>query len=197
MEALKEYQAFVNRIDLLCERIRRSHGQHMACTKGCAGNCCRIHLAVLPVEAVSLAVGLQKLPRQTIARIREKARQTSSFGPCPLLEDGACLLYASRAVICRTHGFPVLTEYRGRRSVGCCQKNFQSPAVIPDDAVIDLARLNRSLAAVNHRFVSRVGLRLPPQGRFTVAAALLLDASDLPAKYCSLRLQDQGPGRTS
>ena len=177
-EAFKEYKDFISRVDLLCERIRRNYGQYMACTKGCAGNCCRIHLSVFAVEAVSLAVGLQKLPRETIAHIRRRARHTNSFGPCPLLEDGACLIYDCRAVICRTHGFPVFTEYRGHRSVGFCLKNFQNLTAIPDDAVIDLAWLNSSLAAVNRRFVSQMDLQLPPGGRFTVAEALLMEIPD-------------------
>lgn len=175
VEAFKEYKAFINRVDRMCERIARRYGQYMACKKGCAGNCCRIHLSVFTVEAVSFAVGLQKLPRKTIVHIRQKARHTNSFGPCPLLEDGACLMYNCRAVICRTHGFPVFTEYRGHRSVGFCLKNFRKLAVIPDDAVIDLTWLNSSLAAVNRRFISRMDLQIPPTGRFTVAEALLME----------------------
>lgn len=178
LETFKEYKAFISRVDRLCDRIYRHYGQHMACEKGCAGNCCRIHLSVFPVEAVSFAIGLQKLPRKTAARIRHNARQTGSFGPCPLLEDGACLLYDCRAVICRTHGFPVRTEYRGHRSVGFCLKNFQNLAVIPDDAVIDLARLNGSLTAVNRCFVSRMAHRFSPSERFTVAQALLMKVPD-------------------
>ncbi|MBW2582699.1 MAG: hypothetical protein JRE36_03770 [Deltaproteobacteria bacterium] len=71
-----------------------------------------------PVEAVSLALALQKRSPDLRRRIRHKARHTNSFGPCPLLEDGACLMYDARAVICRTHGLPMLTEYRGHRSIG-------------------------------------------------------------------------------
>ena len=57
-------------------------------------------------------------------------------------------------------------------------KNFQNLAVIPDDAVIDLACLNGSLTVVNRRFVSRMAHRFSPDERFTVAQALLMKVPD-------------------
>jgi Fe-S-cluster containining protein len=111
-------------VDRRCRRIVSRHPEQIACTKGCAGNCCRIHLTVYPVEAVALARALQAKPPEMQRRIRQQARHTNTFGPCPLLADGACQLYAARAVICRTHGLPVRTEYRGHRSIGFCQKKL-------------------------------------------------------------------------
>jgi hypothetical protein len=84
-------------------------------------------------------------------------------------------MYDARAVICRTHGLPMRTEYRGRRSIGFCDKNFQHLTPIPEEDVIDLTRLNTSLAAVNRRFVSALAHRLPPGKRFTIAQALVVD----------------------
>ena len=84
-------------------------------------------------------------------------------------------MYDARAVICRTHGLPMLTEYRGHRAIGFCGKNFQKLTPIPEENVIDLAQLNSSLAAVNRRFVSEFGHRLPPGKRFTLAQALVMD----------------------
>jgi len=175
LQALKEYQKLIVDVDLRCHLIIQRHQDRIACTKGCAGNCCRIHISVYPVEAVSLALALQNLAPNLRRCIRHKARHTNSFGPCPLLEDGACLMYDARAVICRTHGLPMLTEYRGHRSIGFCEKNFQNLTPIPEEDIIDLAHLNSSLAAVNRRFVSEFGHRLPPGKRFTIAQALVMD----------------------
>ncbi len=162
-------------VDRRCRRIVRRHGDHIACARGCPGNCCRIHISVYPVEAVSLALALQQLAPAMRRRIRHKARHTNSFGPCPLLEGGACLMYDARTVICRTHGLPVLTEYRGHRSVGFCQKNFRHLSPIPAEDIINLAHLNNSLAAVNRRFVSRFSVQRPADKRFTLAQALVMD----------------------
>jgi len=172
MQALKDYQKLIADVDRRCHRIVSRHTDQIACGKGCAGNCCRIHLAVYPVEAVSMARALQRAAPDLRRRIRRKARHTNSFGPCPLLEDGACLMYDARAVICRTHGMPMLTEYRGHRAVGFCEKNFQDLTNIPDEDIIDLASLNSALAAVNRRFVSEVAHLLPSGKRFTVAQVL-------------------------
>ena len=161
-------------VDRRCRRIVSRHKEHIACTKGCTGNCCRIHISVYPVEAVSLAVALQAQPSELRRRIQQRARQTSTFGPCPLLADGACQLYNVRAVICRTHGLPVSTEYRGHRTVGFCQKNFRYLSSIPADDVIDLTRLNKRLADINRRFLSQTEHRLPSAERYTMAESLLM-----------------------
>jgi hypothetical protein len=84
-------------------------------------------------------------------------------------------MYASRLVICRTHGLPMRSEYRGRQSIGFCQKNFQNLKAIPDDAVIDLDDLNRELASVNKLFVEEFSDRMCLIPRFYIGEALLLE----------------------
>jgi Fe-S-cluster containining protein len=175
LQVLKEYQNLVFTVDRRCHRILSRHPDHIACTRGCAGNCCRIHISVYPVEAVSLSMALQQLAPDLQNRIQHKARHTNSFGPCPLLEDGACLMYEARAVICRTHGLPMLTVYRGQRSVGFCGKNFKHLSPIPEEDIIDLAQLNNALADVNRRFIRAAARQLPPGDRFTIAQAVMMD----------------------
>ena len=173
-KAFKEYQNLIKEVDRRCQRIIRRHRDQIACAKGCAGNCCRIHLSLFPVEAAALAMALGKLAPAERERIQHKARRTNSFGPCPLLENGACLMYDARAIICRTHGLPMATEYRGWRSVGYCEKNFRNLSPIPEEDIMDLKRLNHSLAKVNQGFVRAA---VPPMSRghrFTIAEALLL-----------------------
>jgi Fe-S-cluster containining protein len=174
LQALKDYHDMIADVDRRCRRIVSRHPEQIACTKGCAGNCCRIHLTVYPVEAVALARALQAKPPEMRRRIRQQARHTNTFGPCPLLADGACQLYAARAVICRTHGLPVRTEYRGHCSIGFCQKNFRYLSAIPAEDIIDLARLNNRLVDVNRRFVGQMAHQLPPGDRFTIATSLLM-----------------------
>lgn len=175
MKALKNYHRLIDQVDTACRRIQEGYGGQIACDKGCAGNCCRIHLSVFPIEAISLAIALKKMSREMVSHIRQKAGQANSFGPCPLLEDGACLMYTSRLMICRTHGLPLAIEYRGKRSIGFCQKNFRKLDPIPDDAVLDLGSLNSNLAAINQSFVYEFSDRIGLSTRLSIGEALLLD----------------------
>ena len=175
MKALRNYHRLIDQVDNVCRRIQEGYAGQIACEKGCAGNCCRIHLSIFPIEAISLALALKKLSREMVRHIRQKARHTNSFGPCPLLEEGACLMYASRLIICRTHGLPMRNEYRGHRFIGFCQKNFRKLDPMPDDAVIDLDRLNNHLAVVNRLFVDEFSDWIGLSPRFSIGEALLLD----------------------
>ena len=174
MKALEDYRTLIAQVDIACFRIQEKYSDQIACKKGCAGNCCRIHLSIFPVEAVALALALKKLPAEKGRYIRDKARNAADSGPCPLLEDGGCLMYTSRLLICRTHGLPMRNEYRGRRSIGFCQKNFQHLDPIPNDAVIDLDDLNNRLAAINRRFVSKYSDCIFGGPQISIGEALLL-----------------------
>jgi len=175
LQALGDYQKLISEVDQLCYEIRQRYGKYITCKKGCPGNCCQRHITVFPIEAASFACALQMLPQELVDQIRCKARKATSFGPCPLLEDGACLIYVARAIICRTHGYPILSKYKGHRSVGFCHKNFKNLPSISTEWMIDLASLNKRLAAHNRRFMNEFAGRLPPADRFFVAEALLLD----------------------
>lgn len=94
-------------------RARAVHEAQTAwpCRKGC-DHCCR-HLArPLPLTEAEwryLAEGLDVLPPEVLARVREEAARTGEARPytCPLLdrEAGACRVYAHRPLACRTYGF--------------------------------------------------------------------------------------------
>lgn len=171
---LENYRALVAKVDAMCRRVETEFAGQIACRRGCDG-CCR-HLTLLPVEAYALARALAELPAALAAEIRERARHASPDGPCPLLADGACLLYAARPLICRSHGLPLLIAGENGTQIDFCPLNFQGTASLPGAAVIDLDRLNAALAAVDALFVSEVFRGNPPvKERFTIAEALLLD----------------------
>jgi uncharacterized protein len=173
VENLRNYRNLVARVDELCRRITAEYGEYLTCGEGCDG-CCR-HVSLFPVEAVALAAALGGLPAEQAARIRELARAASTADACPLLEDGRCLLYAARPIICRTHGMPLLVSQEGEKRIDFCPKNFRGVASIPAVAVINLDLLNATLAAINAVFgtSSRDSVD-SEQHRLSVAEALLL-----------------------
>jgi Fe-S-cluster containining protein len=183
LHALRDYQHLITEVDQRCAEIRQRDGQYITCKKGCPGNCCQRHITVFPIEAFVFARALRQLSPGQASRIQHKARQAASVGPCPLLEDGACLMYDSRAIICRTHGYPILSQYNGHQSVGFCHRNFKDLSAIPADRTIELAPLNKNLRALNSRFIDEfAGPWLPPD-RLTIAEALLLDAHILQLSF--------------
>lgn len=175
MQSFQDYQKLIHDVDQLCYQIRQDYGKNITCKKKCAGNCCQRHISVFPIEAISLGLALRKLSQNRVCHIRRKARKATSFGPCPLLEDGACLMYPSRTIICRTHGYPILSEYRGQRTVGYCHRNFKNFSAISDDRMIELTPLNERLAAINRRFIREYDGCQPLADRFTIGEALILD----------------------
>lgn len=169
--ALINYHTLIGRVDELCRRILREFPDAIVCRAGCDG-CCR-HLSLFPVEGMVLTMALEKLPLEQRERIRRRAAQTSPDGPCPLLHENLCLLYDARPIICRTHGLPILTGSGEERAVDFCPLNFQGVEKLPGHAVLDLDRLNATLAAINTVFVNELYEEPSGKERITIAEALL------------------------
>ena len=170
-ELLRNYRNFLARVDHICREIEVEFASSVACHAGCDG-CCR-HISLFPVEAAALGAALDDIPPEKAVAIRARAFGASPDGPCPLLENGLCLLYDARPIICRTHGLPLLTLQGGKRTVDFCPLNFRDITSLPGNAVIDLDRLNTTLAAINALFVAESSTR-SPQGeeRMTIAEAI-------------------------
>jgi uncharacterized protein len=173
---LQNYRNLTAKVDALCRQIAANYGSCLACREGC-DDCCR-HISIFPVEAESLAAALHDLPAEEGSHIRTLARAASSDA-CPLLENGRCLIYAARPVICRTHGLPILSA--GPAGViNFCPKNFIGVTSFPAAYVLDINLLNTTLAAINSVFtVSSAITQLPGRERLTIAEALLIEENSL------------------
>lgn len=174
MDNLGNYRALLAKVDELVAVITTKYDEHLACHAGC-DSCCR-HLSLSLVEGAALAVALHELPRDQMNHVRERAGNTAVDDPCPLLENGLCVLYAARPVICRTHGLPILIIDGEAKRVDFCPHNFRGVESLPGDAMIDLERLNTTLAAINALFITASGIEAV-QGaeRISIADALLLE----------------------
>ncbi|WP_432820955.1 YkgJ family cysteine cluster protein [Trichloromonas sp.] len=174
MNRLGNYRQLVAKVDDLCARIEENFRGQVVCHKGC-DSCCR-HLSLFWVEGVTLALALEELSDEAAEHIRQRARLATPDGPCPLLENGECLLYQARPIICRTHGLPLLGSRDGERFVDTCPENFKGLASLPATAVIDLELLNTTLATINGVFVAEAFHgEAPEEERVTIAQALLLE----------------------
>ncbi len=171
MKRLNNYQRLTAKTDELCQKIYSAYQEHIACKKGCCG-CCR-HISVFAVEAKALLLALSQIPEELLIRLRQKVAKNPEPEICPLLEDGACAVYDSRPVICRTHGLPILVVQEGRHEVDFCPLNFTNLSSLPSDAFIDIEQLNQILFAINNLFISQ-SHDMAAQERFTISEIIAM-----------------------
>jgi Fe-S-cluster containining protein len=134
----------IRKLELLYEKMDKSYAQAAShygfvCT-GCEDNCCLTrfyHHTFL--EYIFLRKGFDQLPEtvqkearyraleydKALTRARESKTGVSFRVMCPLNQNGLCLIYDFRPMICRLHGIPHELKPPGRQKVvfsqGCPQ----------------------------------------------------------------------------
>jgi Fe-S-cluster containining protein len=171
-QLLAELDHLRARADASFARVAQLHPQAVACRPGC-DDCCHALFDLSPMEAVSLALAFLDLPRQTRREVRRRGQKASAIFdqtmkqafslrgeqrlgvlslarvPCPLLENGQCLLYETRPLTCRLYGVPVNVEGRARI---CHKARFLPgqtyPTVDLQQVQMELERLGALTAAL-------------------------------------------------
>src|ERR1035437_2770011 len=118
---LDNYKQLVARIDALWRVIESALGEQITCSEGCS-SCCR-DITIFPVEAAALREAMDALPILEAESIRRHVALNASDERCPLLSHHHCLLYASRPIICRTHGLPIIYTEENQLKSDCCPNN--------------------------------------------------------------------------
>lgn len=180
------------------ERNRELHGQRIRCQRGC-DDCCHQLFQISEPEAAEISRGVNKLPQKTQERMRERAAvyledraallartgQVESWGalhgegrrlPCPALQDGACLVYDHRPLICRKFGIPLWNPDRPGR-VYACQLNFRDGEEIHDGQLVQIqTELHSQWKRLQQDYNLAGGHR--DNRPLTVARAIVEDCSD-------------------
>lgn len=188
--------------DMLAERMRRIYQsmeeEYEAVARqlafgcdGCPDNCCDSYfLHYTYVEWAYLWRGMRQLPEQRQREIvgraglvlrqyqEQLAREQRPLVMCPLNENGRCVVYPFRLLVCRTHGVPAaMTRPDGRRLSfpGCfrCQeivaaRSAEAKAV----PMVDRTHLLRQLAQLENEFLRDIRERCP-KIRMTIAEMLV------------------------
>src|ERR1035437_6992065 len=118
---LDNYKQLLARIDALCREIVSALGEQITCSDGCSSCCTAI--TIFPVEAAALRDAMDALPEMEAESIRRHVALNASGERCPLLSHDHCLLYASRPIICRTHGLPIIYTEENQLKSDCCPNN--------------------------------------------------------------------------
>ncbi len=122
-DPLEAYRQLIEKLDNFFNQAISKYEADMDCQSGC-DDCCQRDLSLYPIEVARLIEGFSKLPADCQKRISKQAQvaQRSSEAACPFLEEGRCLAYDLRPIICRTHGLAMLIPGTGELSV--CPHNF-------------------------------------------------------------------------
>jgi Fe-S-cluster containining protein len=154
------YQSILDRADGFFRKVLETQPQNLQCGRGCS-LCCHGLFEIGSGDVPVLADGLAKLHparrkkiiRRALAIVAESRHpnlrecspidkdaffdRTASV-PCPNLdENGACMVYESRPLVCRTFGLPLRNadEYLG----DVCELNFTAaPQEQKESAAWDL-----------------------------------------------------------
>ena len=189
-----EYRALVDKVEAFTSIAFERRKQDMACAKGCS-SCCEVSLTVSAVAAAEIKQGLALLSAKDRARVAQRAarlraqqdrdgsEQTHAHpARCVMLEeDGSCIVYAHRPLVCRTQGhalryppgFIPEAAVRARSSRGevtHCPLNFTEAAPEPGD-VLDAERIDQILVVVAQRFA--LANQLDPDERVTLTELAL------------------------
>jgi uncharacterized protein len=152
MTAVELYRELRRKTDMRAKELEMLHGSHLTCRRGCS-QCC-VNLTVFPVEFHAILEELRHLVPAVEMQLYSKAT-------CALLAQGLCTIYASRPMICRTHGLPVaflnMEGEEPEMSVSFCPLNFidadEDLLSFGESNVIDIDELNMELYRANLQFL--------------------------------------------
>lgn len=156
MECMTKYAALCRKADRLFSSIRQSYHGVLQCRDGCC-RCCTLS-SVLAIEAFVLAGAIRNLDTGKRERISAQAKQ-QDLATCPLLLDDLCTVYASRPLICRTHGAPLAyIDYVAETvEISACPVNFPAGSPIDTEKLLSMDELNAELQDLNRQFISSRG----------------------------------------
>lgn len=151
----KKYIDITELIQKEFSRNVSKYGGKIRCSKGCS-QCCSQIFRITKTDAHFIQKHMKHLPEDIRNNIKDKAKNylaelsskkdeaNSNNGEyfskpkmnCPALdEDGACMIYEGRPVICRRFGPPVY-DYKNPGNLFACELNFINGEEIIDDELI-------------------------------------------------------------
>ena len=167
------------RMEVAYDGVAQSYG--LSC-KGCSDNCCDSYFEHHTyLEWAYLMKGLDTLPDDTRKAVEERAyvyvveserllaRKERPVLMCPLNENGLCILYSYRLMICRMHGVPsyfMRPDGKEIRFAGCfrCQELIgdKEPKETVDRTELyrELAQLETDLIGYGRHYLPKVEITL-------------------------------------
>ncbi len=151
MSVNEKYIDITNLINEEFLRNIRKYGDKIKCGKGCSQCCNKIfsitlldsfiikkYFTTLSEEEKSFLKNKARLYKEKSKAFKAEAKKDLDFiSPCPALDDeGSCMIYEARPVICRRFGTPIY-DYKNPAKIYACELNFKSGEEISDNELID------------------------------------------------------------
>jgi Fe-S-cluster containining protein len=183
---IRRYLDLAARADSLFENVRNSHAELLGCKRGCDDCCSVYFQLTLIEAFVVSSTFREALPRNVVRRIlrraesveplfieaRELLASVSAEGreddaclqetaakirvPCPLNEEGGCVLYDHRPITCRLYGIPQKIH---ERVVTCPHGSFEQGVAYP---TVDVNEIQGRLGEYSQEFLGDLlGIELP------------------------------------
>ena len=197
MSIMKLSPDVVRQLEEIYQQMETSYGQVAAeigfSCNGCPDNCCDSYFQhhtylewCFLLEGIERLDGLKQkevlqrahsyvIATEASARLGERPQEM-----CPLNEEGLCIVYHHRMMVCRTHGVPATITRPDNNQLsfpGCfrCQEKTASNRSIPR---VDRTPMLMKLAALENKFL--LGKRhILPKVKLTIAEMLVKGAPDL------------------
>lgn len=157
--------ALANNADGFFRAAAEGAGAAITCAPGCS-SCCHVDLSVSPIEADAIRDALRTLDRAALETAGH-ARADDDDRCVMLNDDGRCIVYEERPLVCRTQGLALLyptgfvpadavRAKSDRGDVTWCPLNYETdtPAAAH---ILDAGRLDHALAVANRAFTEARG----------------------------------------
>ena len=151
MRPVSRYPELAAKVDAFFARVQQRHGEDMRCGSGCH-HCCHVRLSITAVEADAIR---SEVSAFTVEQKQALTANVASAAPdrcAALTAEGRCLVYASRPIVCRSHGAPIrLRDERSLPVIQACPDNFTAggPAAADADCVLDQTTLSAMVLAID------------------------------------------------
>ncbi len=166
-QLLNKYFELRADIDKAAQKFETMHKSQLKCKKGC-DSCCE-SLTIFPIEytAIQKELGNEFVlpPKRIFNKIGKK---------CRFLVNGACSIYNSRPIICRTQGLPLLYESLNGQGfeLSVCKLNFVGIDVTKFNMenALFMPPFNSRLFLLNKDFIEKPDVKSKPTQRYKLNA---------------------------
>jgi Fe-S-cluster containining protein len=137
----EKYSHLIQLLDKEFDRNIDLHKEKIKCCKGCS-KCCYQIFRISNFDAEIIREYLNREDNSALKmNLKKKAdeylKNNNSIKSCPALnEEGACMIYPARPVICRRFGPPVY-DYKNPGKLHACELNFADGEEINDPGLIE------------------------------------------------------------